>query len=103
MALVPILGSVILICGVIIQILLSKSKKRYFGYILPALNFAGSLMMQLTIYVNRVADVPNPPYYELQMFLGQNAITVLLLIIHFMILKWKKKQAELKKMNIQDF
>lgn len=102
MEIVTIFLAVICVGAIVLQLFLSKGKNRILYFILPAINFAASLLMQLNIYVHRVPDAPNAPFYELFMFLAQNAGTVLLLIVHFIVSRWKKKQNELRQMNIQD-
>lgn len=102
MEIVGIFLVVLLIGAVVLQILFSKGKSRMVPFLLPALNFLASLLMQLNIYVNRAEHVPNPPNYELFMFLGQNVITAVLLIVHFIVSRWKKRQNELRRMHIQD-
>ena len=93
---------IIFIFSVGLQIFLSFRKKHFIGLILPILNFIGSLLMQMVIYINQVPEVPNPPYYEIQIFAGQNLLTVVLLVIYGGIRIFQKRQEELRAMKIQD-
>lgn len=92
----------VLILSVLIQYFLSKSSKKYYSYILPILNFMGSLLMQVNIYIHRVPDAPEPPSYYLYMFIAQNILTIILLAVGFITRKRMQKKSELDRMNIQD-
>lgn len=68
-----------------LQVILSKRKHPAAGYILPVINFVITLLMQSLFF-----------------FFIQNISTIIMLLIRFVIQKKRKRDLELKKMNIQD-
>ena len=84
-----------------LQVFFSLGKRRLLYFLLPALNFIASLAMQVNLYVHHVPGA-QPAYYELFMFLGQNALTAVLLLVHFAVRWWKRRKDGINRMNARD-
>ncbi len=72
---------VIIAVGCLVQGFLSRVDNKYAGYILPILNFIYSIVIQVNFAKAAVAESFS---YRIEIFIGQNIFTVLLLVIYFL-------------------
>jgi nicotinamide riboside transporter PnuC len=86
--------ALIVICVVILQIVLSRTKSKIPGLVLPALCFLFSLIVPLNMIVANSAAV--------LFWLIVNIPTIILLLVYFVCRQQYKKKNQIEKMKIQD-
>jgi nicotinamide riboside transporter PnuC len=86
--------ALIVICVVILQIVLSRTKSKIPGLVLPALCFLFSLIVPLNMIVANSA--------ALLFWLIVNIPTIILLLVYFVCRQQYKKKNQIEKMKIQD-
>ena len=86
--------ALIVICVVILQIVLSRTKSKIPGLVLPALCFLFSLIVPLNMIVANSAAV--------LFWLIVNIQTIILLLVYFVCRQQYKKKNQIEKMKIQD-
>ena len=84
----------IFVCVVILQIVLSRTKSKIPGLVLPALCFLFSLIVPLNMIVANSAAV--------LFWLIVNIPTIILLLVYFVCRQQYKKKNQIEKMKIQD-
>ncbi|HJJ79424.1 MAG TPA: hypothetical protein O0X74_01435 [Methanocorpusculum sp.] len=86
--------ALIVICVVILQIVLSRTKSKIPGLVLPALCFLFSLIVPLNMIAANSAAV--------LFWLIVNIPTIILLLVYFVCRQQYKKKNQIEKMKIQD-
>ena len=86
--------ALIVICVVILQILLSRTKSKIPGLVLPSLCFLFSLIVPLNMIAANSAAV--------LFWLIVNIPTIILLLVYFVCRQQYKKKNQIEKMKIQD-
>ena len=86
--------ALIVICVVILQIVLSRTKSKIPGLVLPALCFLFSLIVPLNMIAANSA--------ALLFWLIVNIPTIILLLVYFVCRQQYKKKNQIEKMKIQD-
>lgn len=86
--------ALIVICVVILQIVLSRTKSKIPGLVLPALCFLFSLIVPLNMIAANSA--------ALLFWLIVNIPTIILLLVYFVCRQQYKKKNHIEKMKIQD-
>ena len=85
---------IMIICVVILQIVLSRTKSKIPGLVLPALCFLFSLIVPLNMIAANSAAV--------LFWLIVNIPTIILLLVYFVCRQQYKKKNQIEKMKIQD-
>ncbi len=86
--------ALIVICVVILQVVLSRTKSKIPGLVLPALCFLFSLIVPLNMIAANSAAV--------LFWLIVNIPTIILLLVYFVCRQQYKKKNQIEKMKIQD-
>jgi nicotinamide riboside transporter PnuC len=86
--------ALIVICVVILQIVLSRTKSKIPGLVLPALCFLFSLIVPLNMIAANSA--------AMLFWLIVNIPTIILLLVYFVCRQQYKKKNQIEKMKIQD-
>ena len=101
-AMKTIIGLLIIVGAVVLQIFLSRSKRKWPGLILPVLTFIYSLIGVLSIVSFKAASDASVAGLVIMVLLLMNIPTVILLAIYFVVKERKRKNKEIDKMNIKD-
>ncbi|MBE6906816.1 hypothetical protein [Marasmitruncus massiliensis] len=88
--------------GIWLQIFLSKKNSKWFGLILPAISFAYSLLMVLSLIAYNGMTGWDIFIRVLFTLLVSNIPTLILVAIYFACREKIKLRKELDKMNVQD-
>ncbi|MGX7108296.1 hypothetical protein [Facklamia miroungae] len=89
---------------IILQILLSKMKNKWFGLILPSISFVYSTSLSLVLNITPLQQSDNMKSLMdfVSTFLVNNIPTFILLAIHFSIRKKRNISSQIEKMKIRD-
>lgn len=101
-----IVFGLVLTGAILLQIFLSKKPNKWFGYILPICFFLISMVFLIPISINTVwfhnGFIPSVVFFDIVAGVLINIPTAVLLAIYFHYRRKLQKEAEIKKMNIQD-
>ena len=100
-AMKTIIGLLIIVGAVVLQIFLSRSKRKWPGLILPVLTFIYSLIGVLSIASFKAASGASVAGLVIMVLLLMNIPTVILLAIYFVVKERNRKNKEIDKMNIK--
>ncbi|MGF3113973.1 hypothetical protein [Facklamia sp. P13055] len=89
---------------IILQILLSKLKNKWFGLILPSLSFVYSMSLSLILTITPLEQSDNMKSLMdfVSTLLVNNIPTFILLAIYFVMRKQLKISSQIEKMKIRD-
>jgi len=93
---------IFLVGPILLQIFLSKSKNKWLGLILPAINFLLSIIAVLGMAFFEKPSIAQIIMQATMLFLAWNIPTAILIAIYYLCREKFKKKKEIDKMNIQD-
>lgn len=90
--------------AVLLQLFLSKRKSKWYGYILPVISIAFSV---LTVFNNKGSSLVSGSLVQntliiISSFITANIRTIILIAIHLYCRDKIKRNSQIQKMNIQD-